>query len=383
MSSSAEREWQSEEWARALQRLGHSPLALLAMLHDQVGISPHAPVILSGSIASGLAGKDSDIDLYVFADRSSGASAMPFQRSIHDVDGTQVDVSAIGQDRIAQLVARVKEFADTGCTDSIIADSFSEDERHLLDAIRSGLPIQAEEEVRRLCAPLEGDVLARLKFIRALAAVKRGQVSAEALRKQGDWRTLLFVARDVLDASADMLLAAAGNTSPSTKWRVRNLERHYPHHESIVFPGIPQAPPAETYLELSSFPSRPSASTALKFAHAAIAWSRTVAVYTTCRLDNACERFRAVRAAHPEPGKRGFALDTFLGFAGGEFVMRRLEQDAAPWILSGEATSTICALDFGRHWHGDHDEAEAADPGAIEALVRFADDEGLLVPIDD
>ena len=360
-------------WADALRAQRLPPESLREILESLPGLCADDPVVLAGSFADGFASPVSDIDICAVAgDREPEAS--PQTQIAAVLGGRAVDITMVSAASVGTLLDRLSELARGGFVDHRLAESFAPDDRLLLHRLASGLPVQGHAALAAIRARI-GTGLVRQKHLCALAMVKRRQVTAEALAGQGDWRELLFVARDIADSSADLLLAAAGDTSLALKWRLRRLAGAFGGGApaDAAASADPLRGAAESYLLHSTFPAAPDADSASGYASAAIGWSRRALLYSQCRLAGEEALLRPVRlpeGLRPPP----LRLDVHLAFAGGRFGVRRLRGPDPAWEVSAEAAATLCAFDGSEGW--DSPGAAIADPALVErlsALLRRLD----------
>jgi hypothetical protein len=291
---------------------------------------------------------------------------------------------------VHSLIEKLHEFDRGGCLDARLAESFADDDRILLHRLKTGLVIQGHSSLASIREQIS-DILLRHKYLCALNMVKRRQASAQAVFEDADWQNLLFITRDIVDASADMLLAATGDSSFSLKWRIKRLERQFGEacyavgsaatnsEETCAFVGPFSASPAATYLELSTFPANPNLGSSYRYASAAIAWSRWAALFAGCALAREAVALKAVRC--PDAFRvPALTLDAHLAFAEGRFALRRLGRTEPAWEISAEAASILCMFD------GSGERAKSSDRACdqvptdlLESLTEFLQQRNFLI----
>ncbi len=223
--------------------------------------------------------------------------------------------------------------------------------------------------------------------------IKRRQAAAEALRHDRDWRTLLLVLRDIVDACAEALLAVADDTNISTKWRIRQLERAYPPDEAsrptAPDPAARDGPrsasrrdggdPASVFLSLSTFPSEPHFASTMTYASRVAAWARRVVLFATSAFNGRQDEYAFLELPAGPQASDPLHLDTVVGCSGAAFAASRLSKSEPAIQLSPEAASILCALDpFDRRaFHPTGRTGAYANAQAVDRLKHFAIERGL------
>ena len=380
-------------WVDALHRHSVSAEQLLHTLRDEIGLSADTPVFLAGSIVEGFANSASDIDLYAIVDGGLPEAAEGTHHTLIRTSYAKIDLVLIARSEMNALLHRFERFKRSGCVDAILADSFSVNDRHTLDRLKTGLAVQGHEALDHLRNRLGGDALARHRFTCAFAMIKRRQAAAEALRREGDWRTLLLVLRDIVDACADALLAVADDTNISLKWRIHQLERAYPPDApsrraapaSAARDGPrsasrqPAGDPASLFLSLSIFPSEPDFASTMTYAYRVMAWARRVVLFATSAFYGGQGDYAFLELPAGTRSSNPLHLDTVVGCAGEAFAASRLSESAPAIQLSADAASILCALDPFDH-RAFHPAGRAyvyTNDQAVERLKHFSTGRGL------
>lgn len=346
-----------DRWQLAVADAGLCAADVDKVLSSNKTVSASAAAFLAGSVAEGLANSRSDVDICLLVEGSTAPLGDPRARKSLNCGEVRIDLQLVGRRLMDELLARFAHYKATGFYDSTMAEVFSEEERRLLHRLRTRLPIRGHDTLERLASGVSKRSLARLKLSSARVVIKRRQVDAEGLRGEGDWRSLLFCAREIADHCADALLAARGDTSVGPKWRIRRLAAEYadamhPHsaangiRRDISLPGPPQPAPAETYLALATLPAEPDAQTAIRYAERVVSWSRIALLFASSMLGDGARSLLTPYPAHrlgaPLPA---LALDVHLALAESRFALRRLGDDNPGWEVSPEAASLLCAFD--------------------------------------
>jgi hypothetical protein len=340
-------------WADALLAHHLPPDELLKILGTIPGLSGDAPAVLAGSVADNLANRVSDIDVYaVVSDDGAATNGLRAQIAAGHAR-RPLDINLIPVSVVNRLIEKLEAFARGGCLDAQLAESFSDTDRILLHRLNTGLAVQGQSTLAAMRERI-GTSLVRHKYLCAFNMVKRRQATAQTLFEDSDWDSLLFIARDIVDSSADLLLAAAGDSSVGLKWRLKRLEAAFapPGGASgsagdlkrsgiSVFLG---PPPAAAYLRLSTFPPAPGPQPAYRYASAAVGWSRRAMLFAGLSLAGGVAMLEPAQL--PSQFRRPvLTLDTSLAFADGRFALRRLRKTDPPWEISGEAALILCMFD--------------------------------------
>jgi hypothetical protein len=202
----------------------------LAVLIEDVRPQPDEALFWSGSWVEGFANSRSDLDLYLVsadADRRSGVPevtgpGMPAMHMTITPGRTRVDLTVAPLDLLVAVGGYLDAFDGEGGYPTAWSDSF----REFVHRLSIGIPLANESrltEVRGLV-----DFAKYRQYL-----VRHYQNRADSLLEdvhglldEGDRVSAYLVARQRLEATADMYLAAHGETNTRVdKWRWKKLTR--------------------------------------------------------------------------------------------------------------------------------------------------------------
>lgn len=376
------------DWRLALTNAGVDPDPITTILRSTVGLPPDCPVLLAGSIADGLAVRSSDIDLFAICTRQDLQGGLLSGRDHVSVacGERRLDVTLLDPDELRALIARLAAFCACQPPSNTQADNFSIAERIRLHRVATGLPVAGFEAIAAFKAAIADHHL-RLKRHCALEMIKRRKYSAQALAETGDHRNLLFICRDIVDETADLLLAAAGDGSVALKWRMGRLRRAYPADGNPgtedCGPGLWPAlhDPAETYFRLSHFPLDDRLGPSLDYARQVTGWADLVVLWSSAAgrisdSDLALGQAAASRAA------LNLRLDCSLVSADDAFLLQLLNSAQPGWEVSPQAAAFIAHLNQPLHTHPANGAASREPEWDTGALLAFLRDQGFASALD-
>lgn len=198
-------------------------------------LAPSEALLLTGSVADGLAHAQSDINLTCVGegpltrDNAPGllapSTATPSSaRALISMNYHQrLDVEHLLErvDRIAELMLDPFALAEG---EGVALDVPSELELTLLHGLRTGIVLAQEDVVRSWRERL--DVLPQLLLIHYLGSHFNCREDVIAQVKHGDPQTALWMLVPAADLMAGALLASVGDTHSDRRWRPRALRRH-------------------------------------------------------------------------------------------------------------------------------------------------------------
>lgn len=213
-----------------LRRGGADLPSVVAKVESTVGLQPDDELLAVGSLVEGLGSCKSDLDLFLITPRDD--SLLPAQDHIAVVVGKcLVDVLVLRSAQVEELQARLAAWA-RGAWNVTQAATFTLAERTLLHRLANGTVLSGKREVDRVTAPRPtGRDLARLKLHAARHNGRTIQVDMIGYRDEGDYRSLVFAAQELLGDAVDALLAGHHLTNPLSKWRSRLLDSLPPDWE--------------------------------------------------------------------------------------------------------------------------------------------------------
>jgi hypothetical protein len=199
---------------------------VLRELELQSTIDRGSVCLLSGSLAEGLGNVRSDLDLFILEDSNSEED---FNFSIRDV---VIDVKFLSRSNLDIYLSEL-ESAWKSCDDRV-AYRFAENYSDILHRLLIAQPLTGDEEnilKTTIDARFLSDILIRRSTILASAL----QTDICGLTEDGDTRTAISTAEELLGAAVDCLLGASGNTNPNAKWRWRKLFSRFPKLADSIY----------------------------------------------------------------------------------------------------------------------------------------------------
>jgi hypothetical protein len=199
---------------------------IVAAVDQAVGLGPGDRLLAVGSVVEGLGNRKSDLDLLLVAGSPSGIACLPGRDEEVSlaVGRCLVDVRVVAGSTVDDLMRRF----DAWCRQPwrvTHAAGFTPDERTLLHRLGNSVVLRddrRESGGSRVPAPPD---LVRLKLHVARHLSRTIQVDMAGYRENGDHRTLVFAAQELLGTAVDALTAGYHLTNPAPKWRSRLLDR--------------------------------------------------------------------------------------------------------------------------------------------------------------
>jgi hypothetical protein len=236
----------SQEFAtRHLEKFGVGMSDLLPLVGELEGAEA---VLLTGSVAEGLANPDSDIDLMVIGQPLEARDGVTTTgRNCQVVNalgqpcGFDIQITVFTPETACTVLDRFAEFVRTwdqklaafvggGDVDATpwAFPWFAPTERLFLHRLRTGIPLAGSETVSRLRSDGGLERLPLQTFFTAVHACYGflEDAIAQADQPDGDHDTACVMLTLAADATAEFLLAGAGETHPYAKWRPKLLRRH-------------------------------------------------------------------------------------------------------------------------------------------------------------
>lgn len=199
-------------------------------------LTPNETLLLSGSIADGNANAKSDVDLILIGDsltagRQIDISGVSGALICEPVSGAEVDVTVISPERAQQLGERFRTTLELMLNEAPGAESavlfaFDEPEEALLHRLRVGLAIGNAAVMNGFRRRYRLDQLDVYSIAIGLFAYFTLCQDAEGMHRDDDGTSAVRVLQMAVDRLAGALLASAGVTLPSVKWRIRMLRRY-------------------------------------------------------------------------------------------------------------------------------------------------------------
>lgn len=182
-------------------------------------------LIAVGSLAEGLGNRKSDLDLLLIVAGDLHSDASPDEVRSFAAGRAVVDLRIVPAEFAEALEFRLATWA-LGEWDLKVAADFSPSELLLLHRLQAGWQLwpAAGHELGPQADP-GTDRIARLKLHVARHMARTIQVDLAGYREEGDARSMVFCAQDLLGHAVDGLLAGFRLTNPTPKWRSRLLER--------------------------------------------------------------------------------------------------------------------------------------------------------------
>jgi Nucleotidyltransferase domain len=215
---------------RFLARFGVAPEELEGFVR---GLSRDETLLLGGSVADGLANRDSDIDLMLLGGLSGGRSVVFLEAECEisterHPSGLELSVEAWDGSYLERLARRVA-VNSAGLTSRRGLDRLDllrEGDLRLLHRLRTGLALvnaAAADAWRERLAVSTLDAYLVLHFLQQHFVAREDAIAEwhEGYRDSAGW---MF--RTALGHLAGACLASIGETNAAPKWRLRLLDRH-------------------------------------------------------------------------------------------------------------------------------------------------------------
>jgi hypothetical protein len=266
-----------------LHRRGTDLPAVVASVRSAITPGNGDQFLAVGSLAEGLGNIKSDLDLWLITDRLGPHPSDTDEITV--VAGRcVVDVKIFPASHLRALTARLAGWAE-GAWDTTTAAKFSPDERTLLHRLRTGMIIAAGFGEDPPPVPRPHPLhLARLKLHVARHMGRTIQVDMAGYRDEGDFRTLVYAAQELLGHATDALLAGHLLTNPTAKWRSRLLDAVPPDWEDRLAVWPTGLTAGQRVWELHRPPADSNREAALEYAYRITNFARGVFVWAEQQL---------------------------------------------------------------------------------------------------
>lgn len=197
-------------------------------------LDDHECLLLVGSIAEGLGNADSDVDLMLIGARGRTDTVRISQtqcdaETVLPTELAEISIETFEPEQLLQLApimtAAAAAFdAPEDATDLPVLNN--QEEAKLLHRLANGIPLVNSDVVdewrHRLRLDAFREIFALSSSIKHFADRENGLSHV----LEGDFDTASVCFRESASEAAAVLLAAVGQTQPSTRWRLRVLQRH-------------------------------------------------------------------------------------------------------------------------------------------------------------
>jgi hypothetical protein len=204
--------------------------ALVTLALDAAGTSDGELLFLVGSMADGLANRNSDYDLYLIGTATVEGSETAARKAERTATigyhrGREVNLAVLNPAALETLRDAFRAAIDSLSGVTGIAQVVDEDELKLLHRIRTGRALRRPDLLEALREEHRTAYLARYMFnVAAIAAVNRlADIAGELAEGHRDSAAWMY--REMLTHTGQCALAASGVTVPATKWLIRLLQR--------------------------------------------------------------------------------------------------------------------------------------------------------------
>ena len=190
-------------------------------------------LLLSGSIAYGLANKESDIDLLVLSDEaldprdSTVVSYKEFDAWNVRVNGQDVNIEVFGLNAVRNVAERhaqmLRLLDDPAATKRL--ESFSEGELQLLSRLRDGIVLANPEAAQFWRDQMRLEAFPLYLIVKSVSEHLIAREDAIGQYEQGELETALAISMQSIVELCIGLLASVGETCMKHKWQLRLLRR--------------------------------------------------------------------------------------------------------------------------------------------------------------
>ena len=361
-----------------LRRGGTDLRSVVARVASVLGLGPDDALLAVGSLVEGLGSCKSDVDLYLITHRED--RLLPADDHVAVVIGKcLVDVLILRSARVEQLLTRLETWARSPWNVTH-ATTFTLAERTMLHRLANGRLLFPAADVGEVMRRPSSRDLARLKLHAARQNARTIQVDMMGYRDEGDHRSLVFAAHDVLGDAIDGLLAGHLVTNPLPKWRSRLLDSLPADWEQCLTVRATGLPANEVVWRLHRAPERPVDEECLAHALRITTFARNVFSWAERRLETGTaltrdpSRWSRIQSWAGQAPLPFLDLDIDYMLHDGAVAIGRLNDFGQPLTLTPREfdlcllfDGTTTAQEAERAVYGDDD---ATDGGIAERLAN-------------
>jgi hypothetical protein len=312
--------------------------SLIEALKRLLPIDAKQVAFAAGSRLEGLGNARSDLDLYVVSETAD------IETHRHVLVGdVLVDVATVPRRSFEYLADRLRTWVVSA--DPREAERFTLSERKLMVRLLNGSAVSNEPGLALLQSKFSARVLARQKLGIALHGARCIQVDLVGMRVSKDWHSMLLSSQELVGYGIDALLAGYGELNPSSKWRMRLLER-LPTRWVEDLPGRRIIRTPVDVLELYRLPDRLLERPIWLHAHKVVHFARMTMLWAQARLEQSPFQivgFHASGVAARHLPRIEF--DVQFGYRSGDFVIGAMRPGARAVVVDATTMSLLCGFD--------------------------------------
>jgi hypothetical protein len=329
---------------------GTTEIEISELITARLNLSSNDILFFSGSLVEELGNISSDVDAYVIIDSEKTDTSPENKQVTLEFDNFIIDIEIILYQQLEDILHRFERWALKPHGVFIISDK----EWLLLHRLVVGKKATKYSNFSKIQQRVSRDKLARYKLDYSINYITRLQIDLAGLRSDGDWKSMVFVAQELLGYVIDCLLAAYGYTSPAKKWRIRFLEQVSTSWESRLLGRHAGQLASDQYLKLHQMPVEISAESVyaqtlriVSFSRQIVPWSEWVLHQKTIQempglIGNILQdkNYYSVTSCVPH-----LDIDVQFRYHEGRFLVYRVSQVSFQLEVSPEILSVLSLFD--------------------------------------